>query len=1308
MRLAALLPLLTLLCAAPAWALPGLFGKGGPGATLSPVRWAQAGPKAPAAKSAAPAAKSAAPGAKSAAPAAKSAAPDQGTSDPGAKPDRNAGRKRGLTAEGGLCRDDWDCEVGTYCEDTELRCVKVERPFNAVYLFYRSGDRRFTEILGIYWHRKGTEGYRVVFPLYWSFWRPDSRERVLFPFYFRLEDDREKITNTFYLPFQYRVTPREKNYRFWPLVMWTDYGPRGSGLTVMPLFHRAREGTRTATAIPLFLSGYNIDPATGLNQGMVLGLYYWHHEGDFHSHAVTPLFYTRRSPSGSFTWVLPLNFFKREGQRRTTVILPFAFHRASPAESTTLGLIPPFYHHRSGDRTRFVGLPLIFAGGDRDSGYGVGFPLYWHFRRGDRSFTLVGPVFHRRNGPRTTAGLFPIALYHRDRQAGDRLGMLLPLFYADSVDHGLRSRIISPLFLYEHDREAGVKHWGLIAPPFYSRRDHDREVDTLIPLFLRWHNKIERSTTWIVGPVVVTRDETGGSQVAFPLFWRFEDKKAGAATSVLFPIFYRLRRPDGSATNILFPFYYKSRPKAWSAGILPLVYAGSSPGRAHLVVFPVLWHVKTASGTVANVLGPLYHRRDAKGWHAGLAPVFFAGAERGDSYQVLFPAFWHLRSQRDRYHVVVAGPGFWASTRKGTAWGVLPLFAAGEWDQRRFQTVLPPLFYRSLDPRSGDNTTLALTYYGWRKGDDRGHLLFPLFYHRRRGDHLQVAGVPLFYYRDRGGDRLLVTPAGGFRASASRSDAVIGPFVYHRSASARGFALVPLVFHWKRPERDASTTVVLPFGVHHSSPQRRAFVWFPVVWRFWEPAQRSLVVFPIYWHLRQREGVDADVVFPLVWSVRSSKRRVHVAGPAFWVRKGSHLTAGVAPLGIYHRGDDASTAVTLPFFVYRNNFAERERTWSLGPLYVRKYEAGYAAGVIPVLFHKRTPERRYTIVAPIFWYAASPLENKRVTVVGPFFERKRGDERALGLLPVFYTAWNRTGDRSLAVFPLFYSRTEVARKALYTLPFGYDRSVERTQWYAAAGLFFHRKSESTSLDLLAPLFLRHRNHLKGQTTLLLPPFFFGQWSAEQAFHLFFPLVWHSRRIDSTATVVFPIFWDFNDRFASRTTVIAPLVLRHRDHSVGSTSWVTPPGIWVRTRRDGTDAVVLPLVYHFGGEKRSTSIGFPLYWDLKRGSSRTTVVAPFYLRLDRPTYRAHLVLNTWWRRTKDKDLFRLIVVPLFQVHRKRPGDIHVDILGGLVGYERVGRNRFMTLFFYTFPLEPAGGKTLSGFGGVQPTVRAPPF
>ena len=187
------------------------------------------------------------------------------------------------------CTADEQCGRGTYCDMDKHRCARIRRHINVLYLFYRSRDRRFTEVMGIYWHRSGDRGYRVVFPLYWSFWSPQKSTRMVVPFYFDHRRDQERTVVV--PPVQYSRSPERTRLRVWPLLFYTGFANGGRSLTLAPLFHHSRVGTRSLTVLPLFASFARSDPARKLSQGLIAGTIYWKTHGDRRERAVFPLLY---------------------------------------------------------------------------------------------------------------------------------------------------------------------------------------------------------------------------------------------------------------------------------------------------------------------------------------------------------------------------------------------------------------------------------------------------------------------------------------------------------------------------------------------------------------------------------------------------------------------------------------------------------------------------------------------------------------------------------------------------------------------------------------------------------------------------------------------------------------------------------------------------------------------------------------------------------------------------------------------------------------------------------------------------------
>ncbi len=1183
-----------------------------------------------------------------------------------------------LVPIGGQCVEDEQCVKGAWCADSTKRCVELQTPINVLYLFYRSGDRRFTEVLGLFWRKTGSRGYNVLFPFYWHFYdKPRQRtSRVVFPFYWRFDDERAKTLSVWVPPFQYRRAPDEKNYRLWPLLFWTDYGEKGAGLTILPLFHRSWRGTYTSTIVPLLLSGYASDPAKHFSRGLVAGLYYWHRKGKPRSaerertDAVFPFFYHSSKADRRFTWVFPFNVYRRDERSRSLWLLPLLYHYSSERSAQTISLLPPFLYRRQGNSTRLF-LPLFLYENDRDAQV-----KHWGL--------FVPPYYHRRDDER-------------------EIDTLIPLFWR------------------WHDKVERKTTW--IAGPLIARSDPEGGTYVLFPIFWRFSDQNSGASTALLFPLAYRHTRPGGGQfnMLFPFYagWSKRDWGAGILPllyfgagegrrhGVLFPLFWHFKSPEAS-TTVLATLYFRSEQRGWLAGLAPLLFLGHRGGHSHQVLFPIFWHLRSTKDDHDTwVAGPFFHHSTkAHGRLTGFFPLFLDGNWKGQRFTVA-PLFYRRRDLKTNENVLLAGP-YWSYRRRVAG-------KAEHWETGHH--LIPLALYRATH-------------------DQRGQ--------RQR---LQAGVLPLFYYDTSPKKTLLLTPLGGYRRDDTRGlrQGLFGPVVWHDSPTSKAFAVAPLFMRFTDKKAKATTTLALPFAVHYRSPRQRSLVVFPFYWRIDYRNERNMVVFPFFWQTREKkDGFGADVVFPLYWRVWDNKSNTTVAGPLFWYQRdgGKRAGWGAIPLALYRKTARSSWLFSLPFFWYDHDFVSGRKTYVAGPAYFRRYgvgdhdedtdeddaeakkaakknaekknaekknaekknakkknakkaksarpsDEGYAAGLLPLFYHKRTPKRRYTLLFPLVWYFARPKKQESLLIAGPYFSHGSKERRGLGLFPLFYRSITRQGESALGVFPLFYRASGPLRSALYTPLFGWDNSPERRHLYV--GPYFRTRGGDVDRDIVFPLLYRSKDKKTGTHRVFALPGYYGSWRRGSSVHIAFPLFWQWKGVDWARTVVFPLFWDFNDRHARRTTVVVPLFARDRDTTANSVSWYTLPSIWVRQRPKATDVVVFPLFWHFGGQKESSTVAFPLYWDFKRARKRSTVFFPLFWRFDRPQARTYVVVNTYYRRQKRDDTYDFWFVPLFRMQRPRPGDINVEVLLGMFGYKRVGRNRILTLLFLPITLEAAKGK-----------------
>ena len=136
-------------------------------------------------------------------------------------------------------------------------------------------------------------------------------------------------------------------------------------------------------------------------------------------------------------------------------------------------------------------------------------------------------------------------------------------------------------------------------------------------------------------------------------------------------------------------------------------------------------------------------------------------------------------------------------------------------------------------------------------------------------------------------------------------------------------------------------------------------------------------------------------------------------------------------------------------------------------------------------------------------------------------------------------------------------------------------------------------------------------------------------------------------------------------------------MRHQNEAEKSTTWVSP-FIYSHTTPTYGTTFGLPL------------IALPLYWKVKRGDDETTLVLPLYAHWKRPGYRSTLLIPVYYHSeglqqdgSPDGTYRRFIgaVIPFYDSGVKRLGDFNWNILGGIVGGERIGHHNFFRLFWF---------------------------
>jgi hypothetical protein len=515
------------------------------------------------------------------------------------------------------------------------------------------------------------------------------------------------------------------------------------------------------------------------------------------------------------------------------------------------------------------------------------------------------------------------------------------------------------------------------------------------------------------------------------------------------------------------------------------------------------------------------------------------------------------------------------------------------------------------------------------------------------------------------------------------------PFAKDRAGDITTRALFPFFFERKGP------TLLERFIVpqyYRRSPELDANVTLGLVWSLRGPNRNTVIVGPVYGHRRDKDwgaalvplfsagsyaGHSHLVIPPLLtWFDSTEKRHRRVVALYYDVQKKDARWRGLAPL-VWAKHGDAGGFTVLPPLYWRFEQADPlENTTVVPPFYHVRTKDTSRWALVPVLWHKQTPElRATTIPLALFHHARGPNEFRLVTPllaylsdkkantklwITPLYQRGRGDKNFDAVAPLFIRTWDdRDMSRGLYLPPIYWHWEDPANRYTTVLP-----------------LFLRNVRDGISDTWLTPLVGRKRSHEQDAQTWWFAPTFHWGWQPDSWFANLHPLAYVGRDKEADHTVVLPLYYDFhNKKEDARRTAVFPFwwdfrVAKSKKHN----------------------RVLFPLYYHTKNDEkqREYKIGFPIYWDLnfRDRQERYTVTFPFHGRGILGDRTRHYVLNTMYEPAHGVDRgWQFHFFPLLARGGSKTGKWW-SFLYGLAGYERRGAYRRMQLFWIPFELKKA--------------------
>lgn len=896
--------------------------------------------------------------------------------------------------------------------------------------------------LMVFWFFKYTDYPRYsslrVFPFWYSMdSRIDNRKKRVTPLYFSRTGRSSDLRSIAYIYWWGRKHNRDrKSYLLIPLFYHlSSRNPergRDRSLYVTPLLYsdsteyRYAAGTASSRTFisPLYcLSRWRGPPGSEKRTRwwvpLVPLVYHSSIRGDTHTNIFWLLDWKRNSKGDlNRFWFLPFYMNKKGSYRH--VVPPFYFSWQNENERTWLGI--PYYAHREpGLKQNLVGpvwwssnkrtgerrvhiFPVFFSNRDQYSSTFFG-PVYYHSRNSSYRKTLFLNVWRSRylKYNRGAFHVFPVYWSSHYRRDGRQrvMNSLFPLWYYSNVSTpGSSSRVvITPLWRFSRSIEMrgnspGATERRLWVPAvpllFASHRHASGAVDRNALVLFDWQRGPDGALSrfWFV-PFIFHRCGDSGYRVYFPLYVRPSGwtEKEGLSFG-LFPIQYHYWSPEREAGLYAF-IRYKSvdrtsgkKTSLW----MPLYYYWKDSAVESTIFLPFYLEYRTAGKYLyVNITG--YSRSVL----SGPAPQISFGTGRSEAGRYIDTEISWM------YDIFSFSTRVTLGRRKSARLMDQPGME-GEVENPGGEKETEP----ELEPRIVKTKTVSREnsrfFWGWK-------LLFGMvaFEHADSKRHFRLLPLSWFTWDEGSKDKISYFLNYISYRSGETEYLVFFPFYgmqRQRASYARGYLLNLYWDEYDAEKQMHERTVLWPLVNWYSSPEKRGWRLFPIVWSKY----------------RLRQGVATRKVISPLFFHRSS----------FDEESGKTLSAfSISPFHIYSAG--------------------RQRSWLSIP-------------VIPLFnYSKKGQERHLNLLGIIDWKRESPGLGSRFWLF-PLYAGRSGSSGYRYIFPLFYSSWDRDRglSRSLNLMAWKSRDASTGERSFHLMPlyFSWDAPESRTRF--AAGLYWHR------------------------------------------------------------------------------------------------------------------------------------------------------------------------------------------------------------------------------------------------------------
>jgi len=453
---------------------------------------------------------------------------------------------------------------------------------------------------------------------------------------------------------------------------------KGLLLPLGPLFIQNNQHTLRLVLFPLFFHDVK-KGSQGSRFTALFPFFTWNNWEGSRALVVFPVWWNFNLKKGSMYLVPPLYLEGKEGKLYRLFIAPLLFYQKG--KKVSFQFVPPVFWRFKGEKTRFIYsllfyrwvkgedsatgiLPLVYWGEKEGKGYGILFPLLWHFSDTAlaTSKTVFPPFYFFKELDDWKMGFIPILFANRIQNVTQ--ATLLPLFHLRLGKEERSLLLVTPLGWYAKNEAKGAKGGGILLAHYY--RSDEKRVLAIAPLFYHWSVPDLYEQSMLFFPLVYhSKSPVKRNVSVLGLVWDFHSYHEHRTFGVL-PLFIHSKDlyRDNHLTWIFPTIQYQKNPEEKKLFIHPIFYLKHGGEKPYQVLFPIWWRFKQPQ-KLRQVAFPLF-------WD-------FQNKITGRRISIFFPLFVRFK-KLEEVHTDMLLFYHWKGEKNGRkSWkfALLPLFGFG-------------------------------------------------------------------------------------------------------------------------------------------------------------------------------------------------------------------------------------------------------------------------------------------------------------------------------------------------------------------------------------------------------------------------------------------------------------------------------------------------------------------------------------------------------------------------------------------------------------------------------------------------------